>query len=350
MHQAPPVRRVCAAVSFLLLLAAVPAQTVDCPSSTLATPPVTTFPFYTPGAGSTGATVRYQALCPDSFLAGQNLTAGLVTKVGFSLAGQAAYDVFELRAGATTVATLGSDWAVNLPDQRVQRDLANVALQGGGTPAAPVNQWVEFDLDFPFAWQPGEGIVVDVVTRLATPGIYCGTTSSGGAVSRAYNFAYTNGAPATNFTGGGIALRLVFADFGMVEFGTGCQAPGGATPTLDSIGDAALGNTMVLVADQVLDGTLGGLLFGFSRTATGAVPLPLPLGGGCSLLVAPDVFVPLPTTPTGGGLGTSAFGLGIPNDPLLRGAVVYTQWTQLDPGAPGTVPLTFSNGGIVVVF
>jgi hypothetical protein len=41
--------------------------------------------------------------------------------------------------------------------------------------------------------------------------------------------------------------------------------------------------------------------------------------------------------------------LSIPNDPLLLGAVAYTQFAQFDAAAPGLVPLTFSGGGIVVI-
>lgn len=325
------------------------AQTVDYPSSTLASPPQVAFPFYTPGSGSTGATVRAQFLCTDAFLATQNLTAGLVTRIGFSLAGAATYDVFELRAGTSTVATLGADWALNLPDQRVQKDLANVPLHGGGTAANPVNQWVELDLDFPFHWQPGQAIVVDLVTHLGSAGTHLGTTVGAG-VPRAYNFAYTPGASATSFAGAGVAFRLVFASTDLVTFGAGCVGQSGVAPSLSASGAATLGGTLVIHADQALDGALGGFLLGGSRTAAGATPLPLALGGGCALLVAPDVFAAATVAPVGGGLGTASVALAVPFDPLLLGAVLYTQWAQFDAATPASVPLTFSNGGIVVVW
>jgi hypothetical protein len=330
------------------LACAVPvvAQTIDYPGSTLASPPQTAFPFYTPGTGS--QTVRLQLLCPDAFLTAQNATAGLVTRIGFSLAGAATYDVFELRAGATTVAQLGSNWTVNLPDQRVQRDLANVPLQGGGTAAAPVNQWVELALDAPFPWQPGQGIVVDVTTRLSASGAYLLTTVGAG-VPRAVNFAYTPGAPATSFTGNGVAFRIVIEPFGLVPFGSGCSAATGTAPVLTGAGDAAIGTTLVLLVDRALPGTVGGFLLGVSRSAHGALPLPLALGGGCTLLVAPDVFAASAVTPTAGGLGTAAFALTVPFDPLLVGLAAHAQWAQLDGASPATVPLTFSNGGTFVV-
>jgi hypothetical protein len=39
----------------------------------------------------------------------------------------------------------------------------------------------------------------------------------------------------------------------------------------------------------------------------------------------------------------------VPNDPLLVGFVAYVQWTHLDAASPASVPLVFSNGGILVV-
>ena len=55
----------------------------------------------------------------------------------------------------------------------------------------------------------------------------------------------------------------------------------------------------------------------------------------------------LPTVAQG---TNAALGLPIPVDPSLRSAVVHLQWAQLDAGSPASVPLTFSDGGTVVVF
>jgi hypothetical protein len=52
---------------------------------------------------------------------------------------------------------------------------------------------------------------------------------------------------------------------------------------------------------------------------------------------------------TGGGFGTAAVGVAVPNDPLLVGFVAYVQWTHLDAASPDSVPLVFSSGGILVV-
>jgi hypothetical protein len=332
-----------------LVGSAVDAQTIDFPSSTLASPPAVAFPFYTPGGGSTGDTVRAQFLCPDAWLQGQNLAAGLVTRIGFSLAGAATYDTFVLRAGATNVTALGSDWSFSLPDQRVQRDLSNAPIAGGGTASAPQNQWVEFDLDFPFAWQPGQGIVVDLTMRIAVPGSYLGTTSGAPVVTRAVNFAYAPGALATSFSGYGVAFRIVMQPHGLVLFGAGCAAPGGVVPQLSALGSASLGGTMLLLADQTLEPAVGGFLFGTSRTEWAGGPLPFDLGGGCTGHVSPDVFVPTPITSIGGGLGSSAFALTVPSTPSLASAVLYVQWVQGDAASLASLPVTLSGAGVIVV-
>ena len=327
------------------------AQTVHFPDATLASPPQFAFPFYTPGSGSTGQTVRLQVLCPDSFLSTQSLNAGLVTRVLFSVAGQAVYDTFELRVGATTAASLGMDWTVNLPDQRVQRDLANQPVIGGGTVSAPANAWIEVELDYPFYWQPGQGIVVDLTTHVATPGVVCGTTTSfSGGIQRAYNFDYSPGAAATNVTSGGIVVGFVFAGTDLVTFGSGCSSPGNATPFLSSFGTSTIGGAVVVTADDAILGSVGTFVWGMSRRWSNGVVLPLALGGGCDLLVAPDVLVATPIVPGPGSSGSAACVLSIPYDPLLIGAVVYTQFAQFDPTSQATVPLTFSGGGIVAVF
>lgn len=333
----------------LALAGALSAQIVAFPGVPLANPPSIAFPFYTPGGGSTGDTVRAQFLCPDAFLSTQGLQPGLVTHVSFSLAGAAVYDVFELRVGATTVATLGPDWHANLPDQRLQRDLGGVTLVGGGTAGAPVNQWVEFELDQPFAWQPGEGLVVDLTTHILVTDSYLGTTSvSGGlgGMQRAVNFAYAPGAPATVFSGSGIALQFRFAPFGMVSFGTGCVGSTGVAPRLEQYGSTAIGDTLVLLAQDTVPDGLGAFVFGTSRRQGLGGPLPLSLGGGCTQWVADDLVVLVAANGTAAGLA-----IPIAPDPALRGAVLYVQWGQLDVGSPATVlPITVSDGGVLVVY
>ena len=72
--------------------------------------------------------------------------------------------------------------------------------------------------------------------------------------------------------------------------------------------------------------------------------LPAALGGGCELLVAPEAMLPIVATGT-----TATVLFPVPVDPALRGTVLYTQWAQFDPNSPATLPVSFSDGGIVVV-
>ncbi len=191
--------------------------------------------------------------------------------------------------------------------------------------------------------------MVDLVTHIAVAGSYVGTTSGPG-VQRAYNFDYATGAAATGFSGAGGAFRMVFASTEVVTYGSGCIGSAGAAPSLSSAGAASLGGTMILLANPVLDNTVGGFAFGFSRTTYSGGALPAAFGGGCQLLVSPDAFLLQVVTPNGGVPTTAIAALVVPVDPGLRGLVIYTQYMQWDAGTSATVPVTFSNGGAIVVF
>lgn len=324
---------------------------VDYDTSTLANPPAYGFPLYTPGAGSTGATVRAQWLCPDAFLSQQNLSSGFVTHIGLSLAGQATYSTFELRAGTTTASSLATSWNANLPDQRVQVDRSNVALAGGGSNAAPINQWVEFELAHPFHYEPGDHIVVDLTAAIAVPGVMLGTTV-GTSIPRAYEINYTGQPDASQVQqGGGLLFRLRIAPQELLSFGQGCPGTGNFVPQLTAMGQSSLGSTNhFLLADQALPNTFAGFVVGFSRTAFVGGPLPLSYGNGCELLVSPDTTVTVVTQGTTAGTGTAAMPLFVPNWPALRGVALHAQFVQLDLQSAASQPVAFSNAGTVVLF
>jgi len=330
--------------TLLLLAACAPLaaqQVVHYPDDVNANPPGFGFPFYTPGAGSSGNSVRVQFYCPDNFLMNEGLSTGFVTHVGLSIGGAAPYDEFVIRAGTTSVLSLGPDWAVNLPDQRVQVDLSGSTIVGGGTPAAPVCEWVDFPLAIPFYYTPGDHIVVDMTTKLSVSGQLCSTTVGNGLVERAYNFAYQPGQPATSFNSNGLKVRFTFAPLGMVEFGSGCSSAGNAAPDLGIIGTPQIGTTPIVTADNAAPNGLGIFVFGFSVTENAGVALPLSLGGGCDLLVSADVLQPqvLPAS------GPAAYALPIPNNTALVGGIVYTQYAQYDAASPASIPYVLSEGG-----
>ncbi|MEC7726701.1 MAG: hypothetical protein VYD05_14365 [Planctomycetota bacterium] len=339
--------------TLLLLAAATPLhaqQTVHYPDSQHANPPALGFPFYTPGGGLAGLAVRTQFLCPDSFLQTQGLSAGFVTSIGFSLGGAGFYDQFVLRAGTAGVPNLGASWAQNLPDQRIQKDLSNTLVTGGGTPASPLNVWVDFPLDFPFYYEPGDSVVVDLTTNLfAPPGpppSYCTTTVGNGQVERAYNFSYFPGSPATSFNTNGLKFRFTVAPLKMVEFGAGCSSAGSVAPDLDSIGSPQIGTSPIVTVNNTTPNGLGIFIFGFSKTDNGGVALPTSLGGSCDLLVSTDALFPQVLPPT----NSAAYGLSIPNNAALQGGVVYTQFAQYDAASPASIPYVVSEGGILPIY
>ena len=338
--------------SLFLIAACLPAtaQQVHYPDSQHANPPGLGFPFYTPGGGLAGLTVRTQFLCPDSFLQTQNLSAGFVTSIGLSIGGAGFYDQFVIRAGTAGVPNLGASWSANLPDQRIQRDLSNTLITGGGTPANPVNIWVDFPLAHPFYYEPGDSVVVDLTTNIfAPPGpppSYCTTTVGGGLVERAYNFSYFPGSPATSFNTNGLKFRFNVAPLEMVEFGAGCSSAGSPTPDLGATGSPQLGTTTVVTASNIVPNGLGIFVVGWSSVSNAGVALPLNLGGTCDLLVSTDVLIPM-VNPAAGQAG---FALSIPNNAVLQGEHVYTQFAQYDASSPATIPYVLSEGGILPIY
>lgn len=333
----------------LLSLTAAPIctqQLVHYPDDQHAVPPALGFPFYTPGAGTSGNSVRVQFYCPDSFLMNEGLAAGYVTHIGLSIGGAAPYDEFVIRAGKTSVTSLGSDWDTNLPDQRVQHDLSGTTIVGGGTAQTPVCEWVDFPLAFPFYYAPGDHIVVDMTTKLSQASLLCSTTVGNNMVERAYNFSYTTGAIATSFNLNGLKVRFAFAPLEMIEFGAGCASPGNSAPDLGAIGTPQIGTTQIVTADNVAANGLGIFVFGLSKTDYLGNPLPLSLGGGCQFLVAGDLLEPLVIPAT----GPAAIALPIPNDLALRGTVLYTQYAQYDVNSPATIPYVVSEGGILPIY
>jgi hypothetical protein len=83
---------------------------------------------------------------------------------------------------------------------------------------------------------------------------------------------------------------------------------------------------------------------GASRSSWGSLRLPLDLSAlglnGCSLLVSPDLMVPVRTFTTGG----ATLRVSVPAEASLAGSKLYTQWSIADDRIHRALPLTFSNG------
>ncbi len=127
------------------------------------------------------------------------------------------------------------------------------------------------------------------------------------------------------------------------SFGTGCgsgAACGGpATLTLQ---DCPVNGTIVTF--RLANGPANApsaLALGGSNTSWMGVPLPIPIGLGCSILVSLDVILPGPLTASD---GLALFPASIPADPALVGQTVYAEGAAI---ASGTVRAT--NGLAVTI-
>jgi hypothetical protein len=323
---------------------------VDVDDGVLVQPPSVAFPFYTPGGGVLGYTTRAQTFCPPTFAGLQPIQRSLVTHVALQLAGREVYDVFTLRAGATTVPALTHSFAVNLPDQRPHVDLRSITLEGGVVGNVPTNQWVTFALDRPFVWSPGEGVVVDVTAKIAFTDRYC-TTGTSPNLQRLTDQDHQGGATGTLQQSNGLKFRLTLEPLDVVRFGTSCAGSGGGRPTLGSSGDSTLGSAnYALTLTGALPNAPTALLFGASRRSmAGGVTLPFAFGGGCAWRTSADVALAVVVAGGAPGQGTANAPLAIPNAPELQGQAFYVQWAQLDFASGATAPVTTSEGGIVVI-
>lgn len=301
--------------------------------------PATIAPFYTPGAGGAMLTVREQLLCPSTF--GALPTSRMrCTRVGFQLAGSGTYDQFELRAGVAGAPMLDAAWAVNLPNQTLQFDGAFVPFNFG-----PAATWVEFPLAQPFEFNPGEGVVVDLITHVAPFSVgqvlmpVATTMESGRLVEFDYQGLPTAaGGPRTT---GGIKFRLVFEPINApYSFGAGCSAAPSQPIGLDGTGLAAPGGSFAIDLTNV--SAAGAFLFvGFSESVSSFGPLPFSFGGGCHLLTSIDIAFSLPAN----GMGNSSMSLAVPNNPGLIGQRLFFQGGEVNLSSPAALfPLVFSNG------
>ncbi|MEZ5989738.1 MAG: hypothetical protein R3F30_11555 [Planctomycetota bacterium] len=332
--------RILPILSLALILPAAAAQTVDYPDSTLNSPQGQ-YPVYTP---TNGNTVRGQLYCPANF-SGLPTVKCIVSRIGIQIAGQEDYTTFVVRAGTTSVTALTTSWSTNLPDQRVQEDLSGTKLPGGLNGTTQVNQWVEFEIDYPFLFTPGDALVVDITAKSKVAGTYC-RSAIGTGVPRALDLAYTSTStgPTTLSTSGGIKLRFVFQPIQYVPFGDGCPGTGNSKPVLAMTGAMNLGQVVVVNLSKGLGGATTVFFLGLSP-----LPMPLPIGGGCTLLTPLDWISPRVASGSGAGNGTSTQAVLIPNDKTLLGGVVNTQWCQLDNGSAALIPFTLSNGGKIVI-
>ena len=81
----------------------------------------------------------------------------------------------------------------------------------------------------------------------------------------------------------------------------------------------------------------------------GATRTTFPFGGGCDLLVQPDILISIGVGGTSGpGKGTASARLALPSDPRLKGAKAHFQWGVVDPAAKG-IGVAMSNAATLTL-
>ncbi|MEZ5967182.1 MAG: hypothetical protein R3F56_25325 [Planctomycetota bacterium] len=129
------------------------------------------------------------------------------------------------------------------------------------------------------------------------------------------------------------------------QFCAGCPGTGNLVPVHSGGGTPEINNTLQWNISNAVGNAAGVLYIGVSRTTWNGLPLPLNLaflgvGPTCQLCVSIDVSLPLATS----GSGTGSVPLPLPNLVNLIQGHFYTQGVVLDPGAPSTRKLVYSNG------
>jgi choice-of-anchor B domain-containing protein len=113
--------------------------------------------------------------------------------------------------------------------------------------------------------------------------------------------------------------------------GRGTAGSGGLVPVIDWDGGIAqVGNGGFRVTGRDMLGSSAAVLFLGTRAAS--IPI-----AGIELLVDPTGPFAAFAVPTGGGgsgQGSAVLPLPLPNDPMLAGGTLYSQWVTLDPAAP----------------
>jgi hypothetical protein len=127
-------------------------------------------------------------------------------------------------------------------------------------------------------------------------------------------------------------------------FGKGCPGTLFHVPQLGISGSPTLGSkNFAFTLGKALGGTQAFLAIGGSNTNWGPIPLPIPFGGTCKVLVSLDLLNPVSVAGTGAGNGTASVPISIPNNSSLRGKHFYVQWAVVDPTAARR--LAFTEGG-----
>lgn len=342
-------------VALALLGAVLPAQTqtiVYHDDANPASGATNQFPF-----GSQG--VRTQQLIPQSVLGSQpvliqDLFVDPAIGTGAVSQAQVWYGDFEIRMGTTTLATLTTNWATNLPNP-------TTVYRGPLLVRFVRDTWIPLGLPNAFLWAPqaaNENLVIDCICwQVVSTGQSIPPTqnfmavhrSPNATISRAYMLNWTTTQPATAFGVDGLGVKLGFllGDGNFVTHDGACAGSSGQVPAIGGATGAwpQAGQPFVVDLTQGVQSSLAVLVLGLDPLHYGSIPLPLDLTAigapGCRLWHSPDLLLPaVLTDPTGATSFTLQFPVAVP--PAAR---VYATWLGLDPAANpfGFVPSGFAT-------
>jgi hypothetical protein len=319
------------------------------------TGPGSSFPF---GA----QTVRVQQLIPRSVLGSAAHTiqdlfvAPEISANTAYTASQVHYGEFEIRMGATSVATLTTDWVTNSPN-------ATVVHRGPLLVHFDRDQWTPIGLPSSYTWSPASPTdnlvveficwqVVDTGAVPPTPGpndFLTLRTSPTLSIQRAFRLGWTLGQPATalGVDGFGIKLGLLLDDGNFVAHDGSCPGSSGQVPAIGAMPGTwpQAGSTFAVQLTGGTSGSFATMVLGLDTASWGSIPLPFdltPIGAlGCLVWHSPELLLPIaPIGPAGG----ATLPLVLPSQPLT-GVRLYATWLCFDPlaNAFGFVPSGFAT-------
>ncbi len=227
--------------------------------------------------------------------------------------------------------TMVSTFATNLPAPVTVLNASNYSFD------TVADNWREIGLQTAFAYNGTSDVVVDIVARgnhhTAPSGFNRGTEP------RVQDAGWTGATPATGFVDNAAQrMRVSFNCASANEHGSSC-----GMLRASHVGDGHRGATFTFRVNDATPNFLAVLSLGLINGA----PLPLSLSflGWTNCLAFNDSVV-APTVPTDAS-GIGNYGLAIPNNAALDGAIVYGQWFTIDTSEPGDI--TFSNQTRVIV-
>ena len=248
----------------------------------------------------------------------------------------------EIQVGYTTrtPTTLSTTFDANFDAGAPVTVLARSLVRYPDAPNPPPTDPTQFQLVIPwtgtFAWTPmaGRNLLVQIYQR----GNSTGFPSFGYPLDAGWSPSTARLYGADTATTGsldGFAYGLVMNFLAFTNT---------AVPTLSSAAQPQIGNTFRVSLGQARPSTAALLLLGASRSAWGALPLPLDLGvvgaPGCHLLASGEFISVIATNAQGRG----SFTYSLPMNLGLIGVQFFNQFLVLDPTVNG-LGYVVSNGG-----